>query len=382
MKSTSLSWRWNTLPSIRILDNHIIDYPTPSGLNYGWSFGSLAGICLAIQLFTGIFLAMHYTPLVQYAFYSVNRIITSVEYGWVLRYLHANGASIFFILVYSHLFRGFYHGSYTYPRQELWISGIVIFILMMATAFLGYVLPWGQISFWGATVITSLFSAVPFFGEEIVFWLWGGYSVDNPTLNRFFSLHYLLPFSITGIVFVHLALLHINGSSSPLGLKMTNMNFYPYFYGKDLLGFFVLFFLLTLLVTYIPNTLGDPNNYVPGDCLKTPAHIEPEWYFLPFYAILRAVPHKLGGVLAIGGALVVLVLLPFINPGKTRSGRFRVFYAASFWIWLASLLFLTWVGQIADGDPYKLQGQVVTVIYFAALLIPGIFTWIQKFVKL
>lgn len=360
--------RWNFNKWLSFVDSHIVDYPTPITLNYNWSFGSTAGICLAIQILSGVFLAIHYTPHIDYAFSSVEHIIRDVEYGWFLRYLHANGASFFFIVVYFHIFRGLYHGSYVHPRQALWCSGVVIFILIIATAFLGYVLPWGQISFWGATVITNLFSAIPGVGKEIVRWLWGGFSVDNATLNRFFSLHYILPFVITAIVFIHLALLHKDGSNNPLGAKSTTLSFYPYFYVKDLLAFFILITALTIFVCFWSNTLGHPDNYIPADPLKTPAHIVPEWYFLPFYAILRSIPDKLGGVVAIGGALVALLILPFIHTSWTRSATFRPLYKIGFWVWLGTFILLGWVGQIPASGPYVVIGQVVTALYFVLLL--------------
>ena len=361
--------RWNFNQWLSVLDSHIIDYPTPITLNYNWSFGSTAGICLVIQILSGVFLAMHYTPHINYAFSSVEHIIRDVKYGWFLRYLHANTASFFFVVVYCHIFRGLYYGSYAKPRHILWCSGVVIFILIIATAFLGYVLPWGQISFWGATVITNLFSAIPVVGQSIVLWLWGGFSVDNATLNRFFSFHYILPFVITALVFVHLALLHEHGSNNPLGTKTTNLSFYPYFYVKDLLAFFVLISVLSVFVFFWPNTLGHPDNYIPADCLKTPAHIVPEWYFLPFYAILRSIPNKLGGVLAIGGALVALLLLPFLHTSHTRSARFRPIYKIGFWLWLGCFIALTWVGQIGIGDVYVFVGQALTILYFVLILV-------------
>lgn len=297
------------------IDSHIVDYPTPLNLNYLWSFGSAAGLCLVIQMISGILLAMHYTPHIDLAFSSVEHIMRDVNNGWLIRYLHANGASMFFIVVYCHLFRGLFYGSYMFPRQLLWVSGVVIFLLMMATGFMGYVLPWGQMSFWGATVITNLFSAIPVVGSSIVEWLWGGFSVGNATLNRFFSLHYLLPFVIAGLVIVHLSLLHTDGSSNPLGVNtnVQTISFYPYFYVKDLFAFFILVFFLSVIIVYYPNSLGHPDNYIPANPMSTPAHIVPEWYFLPFYAILRSIPDKLGGVLAMFGAIVVLMILPFFK---------------------------------------------------------------------
>jgi quinol-cytochrome oxidoreductase complex cytochrome b subunit len=320
--------RWNKDPILAFVSGHIIDYPTPSNLSYLWSFGSVAGLMLVIQIITGVLLAMHYTPHVDLAFISVEHIMRDVNYGWLIRYTHANGASFFFIVVYSHIFRGLYYGSYMHPREHLWCSGVIIFILMMATAFMGYVLPWGQMSFWGATVITKLFSAIPFIGDSIVQWLWGGFSVDNACLNRFFSLHFLLPFLIAGLVIVHLSLLHKDGSNNPLGIESQTdrVNFYPYFYVKDLLAFITLVLFFSFFIFYFPNDLGHPDNYIPANPMVTPAHIVPEWYFLPFYAILRSIPDKLGGVVAMGGALVVLLILPFINTSEIRSSRFRPIY--------------------------------------------------------
>lgn len=363
--------RWNKYPLTSFISSHIIDYPTPLNLNYMWSFGSAAGICLVIQIITGIFLAMFYTAHIDYAFLSVEYIMRNVNNGWVIRYLHANGASIFFIVVYCHIFRGLYFGSYIKPRAALWMSGVVIFILMMATAFIGYVLPWGQMSFWGVTVITSMFSAIPFVGKSIVEWLWGGFSVGNATLNRFFSFHYLFPFLIAGVTIVHLALLHNDGSNNPIGVdsKVNKIPFYPYFYVKDLLAFFLLLWLFSFLIFYYPNLLGHSDNYIPADSMKTPAHIVPEWYFLPFYAILRAIPHKLGGVLAMGGALVVLFFLPFIHASKIRSSTFRLGYRVVFWLILTTFLLLMWLGPKPTDPPYIGIGQFLTFSYFFLFLV-------------
>jgi len=310
------------------LDNHLVYYPTPANLNYFWGGGSMAGICLTIQIISGIFLAMYYTPHVDYAFASVEHIMRDVQNGWFIRYMHANGASFFFIFVYLHIARNLYYGSYLKPRKVLWFSGIVILLLMMATAFLGYVLPWGQMSFWGATVITNLFSVIPFIGVDLVQWLWGGFSASNATLNKFFSLHFVLPFAIAAVVFLHLILLHKSGSSNPLGLSSYNqyINFYPYFYIKDLFALFVVLFFFIFVICYYPNMFGHPDNYIPANPMVTPAHIVPEWYFLPFYAILRSVPDKLGGVLAMGGSIVMFFFLPIIDCFKTRSTLFRPFY--------------------------------------------------------
>ena len=352
-----------------MLDSHILSYPTPKNLNYAWSFGSIAGLCLVIQIISGLFLAMHYTPHLDYAFASVEHIIRDVQYGWLLRYLHANTASFFFFIAYMHIFRSLYHGSYAYPRHILWYSGIIIFVLIIATAFLGYVLPWGQISFWGATVITSLFSAVPVIGKSIVTWLWGGYSVDNATLNRFFSLHYILPFIIASVIIAHLGLLHAVGSNNPIGTKSKYINFYSYFYVKDLLVFFALLVTIAFFVDFFPNVLGHPVNYIPADCIKTPIHIVPEWYFLPFYAILRSIPHKLGGVLAIGGSILVLAILPLIHTSRSRSATFRHLYRIGFWLWLVCFILLGWVGQIGINDTIVIVGQALTILYFVLLCV-------------
>jgi quinol-cytochrome oxidoreductase complex cytochrome b subunit len=352
-----------------LLDSHIVSYPTPINLNYAWSFGSIAGLCLVIQILSGMFLAMHYTPHLDYAFASVEHIMRDVKFGWTLRYLHANTASFFFFVVYAHIFRSLYHGSYAYPRHILWYSGILIFVLIIATAFLGYVLPWGQMSFWGATVITSLFSAIPEIGKTIVTWLWGGYSVDNATLNRFFSLHYMLPFLIAGLIIMHLGLLHAEGSNNPLGTKSNYVNFYSYFYVKDLFVFFILLLTIAVFVNFFPNALGHPVNYMPADCIKTPLRIVPEWYFLPFYAILRSIPHKLGGVLAIVGSIAALFILPMLHTAQSRSSTFRSYYKVGFWVWVASFILLGWVGQIGITDTIVFVGQVLTVIYFALLTV-------------
>jgi len=363
--------RWNKNYLISIVDKHIIHYPTPINLNYAWSFGSLAGISLVIQILSGIFLAMHYTPHVDYAFNSVEHIMRDVNYGWFIRYVHANGASMFFIVVYCHIFRGLYYGSYIYPRQLLWCSGVIIFILMMATAFMGYVLPWGQMSFWGATVITSLLTAIPLVGQSVVEWLWGGFTIDNATLNRFYSLHFLMPFIIAGLSVIHLALLHKVGSNNPLGIDsaVDKIPFYPYFVLKDLYALSLYFLLFGVLVFYFPNLLGHPDNYIPADPLHTPAHIVPEWYFLPFYAILRSIPHKLGGVVAMFGSLLILLLIPFINTSEVRSTTFRPIYKLAYWVLVADFLILGWVGQKPVTDVYIFTGQVATAYYFAFFLI-------------
>lgn len=364
-------FRWNKNYILAVFYNHLIEYPSPINLTYAWSFGSLAGMCLVIQIITGIFLAMHYTPHVDYAFSSVEHIMRDVKYGWLLRYTHANGASMFFIVVYSHIFRGLYYGSYMEPREHLWCSGIVIFLLMMATAFMGYVLPWGQMSFWGATVITNLFSVIPFAGQSIVDWLWGGFCIDNATLNRFFSLHFLVPFLIAGLVLVHLALLHKDGSNNPIGAATISdkTSFYPYFYQKDLFSFICFLMLFTYIVFLSPNTLGHPDNYIPADPMVTPAHIVPEWYFLPFYAILRSIPSKIGGVIAMGGSIVLLLFLPFINQSKIRSASFRPFYFIFYWFIVVDFLLLGWIGQAVVEDPFVIIGQCGTFFYFFYFLV-------------
>jgi len=364
------SIRWTKDSILAFVDSHIVDYPTPVNLNYAWSFGSTAGICLVIQIITGIFLAMHYTPHVDLAFYSVEHIMRDVNNGWLIRYLHANGASMFFIVVYCHIFRGLYFGSFIYPRELLWASGVVIFLLMMATAFMGYVLPWGQMSFWGATVITNLFSAIPVVGGAIVEWLWGGFSVSNATLNRFFSLHYLMPFLIAGLTLVHLSLLHRTGSNNPLGINKNTevVTFYPYFYVKDLLAFFVLLFVFSFFVFFFPNTLGHSDNYIEANSLVTPAHIVPEWYFLPFYAILRSIPDKLGGVLAMVLAILILLLLPITNLSKIRSGSFRPLYSFGYWFLVSIFILLGWIGQKPVESPFIEIGMASTIFYFVFLL--------------
>lgn len=363
--------RWNKKSVLTVINNHLIDYPTPVNLNYFYGFGSLAGIMLVVQILTGIFLAMHYTPHIDLAFNSVEHIMRDVNNGWLIRYIHANGASFFFIVVYIHIFRGLYYGSYITPREALWCSGVTIFILMMATAFMGYVLPWGQMSFWGATVITNLFSAIPFIGKDIVDWLWGGFAVDNPTLNRFFSLHFTFPFVIVGAVLVHLILLHEVGSNNPLGItiKTENIPFYPYFYTKDLFGLMVLFLLFFIFIFYYPNTLGHPDNYIEANPMKTPLHIVPEWYFLPFYAILRSIPNKIGGVIAMFGSLIILLTIPFTNSSEIRSTAFRPIFKVCYWLLVVTFILLGWVGQCPVEYPYTEIGIISMIYYFAFFLI-------------
>ena len=368
--------RWNKKILLSFIDSHIINYPTPINLNYMWSFGSAAGICLLIQIITGIFLAMHYTPHIDYAFNSVEHIMRDVSNGWLLRYAHANGASMFFIAVYCHIFRGLYYGSYMKPRSALWISGVFIFFLMMAAAFMGYVLPWGQMSFWGATVITNLFSAIPYVGTNIVEWLWGGFSVDNATLNRFFSLHYLVPFVILGLTVIHLSLLHAEGSNNPIGLDSNpeSIPFYPYFYVKDLFAFLIFIFIFSFFLFFYPNALGHSDNYIMANPLVTPPHIVPEWYFLPFYAILRSIPNKLGGVVAMVFAILILVFLPLINFSKIRSSKFRPIFSFFYWFLFVDFLILGWIGQKPVESPFIEVGMFATAFYFFffILLLPSI----------
>ena len=363
--------RWNKREGLAILNNHLIDYPTAINTSYLYGFGSMAGLMLVVQILTGIFLAMHYTGHVDLAFASVEHIMRDVNNGWLIRYAHANGASFFFLVVYIHIGRGLYYGSYMTPREHLWCSGVLIFVLMMATAFIGYVLPWGQMSFWGATVITNLFSAIPLVGDSIVSWLWGGFSVDNATLNRFFSLHYLLPFLIAGVVILHLILLHQSGSTNPLGIEsnLDKISFYPYFYVKDLFGFIMLMVAFTWFCYFYPNSMGHPDNYIPANPMVTPPHIVPEWYFLPFYAVLRSIPDKLGGVLAMGGALLMLALLPWLNTSKVRSTAFRPIYRKLYWLSIANFFVLGWIGQNVVETPYIEVGQFTTAFYFAFFLI-------------
>ncbi|MEQ8331950.1 cytochrome b/b6 [Nisaea sp.] len=366
-------WIDHRLPIFSFLHHEAHEYPTPKNLSYWWNFGSLAGIMLVIMLVTGITLAMHYTPHVDYAFASVERIMRDVNSGWLIRYIHMNGASFFFIAVYIHMFRGLYYGSYKAPRELLWMLGVVIMLLMMATAFMGYVLPWGQMSFWGATVITNLFSAIPLVGEHIVTWLWGGFSVDNPTLNRFFALHYLLPFVIFAVVVLHIIALHRFGSNNPLGIDVKGpqdtIPFHPYYTIKDAFGLFVFLIPLAFFVFFAPNFLGHPDNYIPADPLVTPAHIVPEWYFLPFYAILRAVPDKLMGVLAMFGAIAVLFILPWLDRSPVRSGSFRPVFKIFFWLLFIDCITLTWLGGKPAEGWYVTASRIATIYYFAYFLV-------------
>ena len=374
-KLTNPVARWidHRLPVFTFLHHEMHEYPTPKNLNYWWNFGSLAGITLVIMIVTGIILSMHYTAHVDHAFQSVERIMRDVNYGWLIRYIHATGASFFFIVVYIHIFRGLYYGSYKAPRELLWMLGVVILLLMMATAFMGYVLPWGQMSFWGATVITNLFSAIPLVGESIVTLLWGGFSVDNPTLNRFFSLHYLLPFVIVGVVVLHIVALHRFGSNNPLGIDVRGdqdtVSFHPYYTVKDMFGLSVFLTIMAAVVFFLPNSMGHPDNYIPANPMVTPAHIVPEWYFLPFYAILRAVPDKLLGVLAMFAAIAVLFVLPWLDRSPVRSATFRPIYKIMFWVFLLDCVALTYLGAKPAEGIYVVLSRLCTVYYFAHFII-------------
>ena len=365
-------WIDHRLPVFSMLDHTANDYPTPKNLSYMWNFGSLAGLSLVIMIVTGIVLAMNYTAHVDHAFGSVERIMRDVNHGWLIRYIHMNAASFFFIVVYIHIFRGLYYGSYKAPRELLWILGVVIFLLMMATAFMGYVLPWGQMSFWGATVITNLFSAIPFVGESIVTFLWGGFSVDNPTLNRFFSLHYLMPFLIAGVVVLHIVALHRFGSNNPIGIDakgpQDTIPFHPYYTIKDLFGVVVFLLLLAGAVFFFPNAMGHPDNYIPANPMQTPAHIVPEWYFLPFYAILRAVPDKLGGVLLMFSAILVLFVLPWLDRSPVRSARFRPVFRIFFWLLFIDCIALGYLGGMPAEGIYVVLSRVATAWYFLHFL--------------
>jgi quinol-cytochrome oxidoreductase complex cytochrome b subunit len=375
-----LRWIEYRLPVISASQAFLVDYPAPRNLSYWWNFGSLAGIALVLQIVTGIVLAMHYTPHVDYAFASVEHIMRNVNFGWLLRYAHANGASLFFIAVYIHIFRGLYYGSYRAPRELLWMLGVVILLLMMATAFMGYVLPWGQMSFWAATVITNLFSAIPLIGEGIVSWLWGGFAVDNPTLNRFYALHYLLPFVIVAVVMLHLLALHEHGSNNPLGIDLKSpkekIPFHPYYTAKDGFGLGVFMIAFALLVFYWPNLLGHPDNYIPANPLVTPPHIVPEWYFLPFYAILRAItfdiwfiPAKLIGVVLMFGSIIVLFFLPWLDSSPVRSARFRPIYKYLFWVLVLDSVMLGYLGSQPPEGGFVLMAQLGTAYYFGHFLI-------------
>jgi len=354
-----------THPVLKIVSGSLIELPTPANISAMWNFGSLLGLCLGVQILTGLFLAMHYCADVTLAFESVRHICRDVNYGWVLRVFHANGARFFFICLYLHIGRGLYYGSYMF--KFTWVVGVLILFAVIAAAFLGYVLPWGQMSFWGATVITNLFSAIPYIGEDLVKWIWGGFAVGNPTLTRFFSLHFLIPFVVAALSAVHLLFLHQTGSGNPLGVNRNfdKVRFHPYFTTKDLFGFFVILLGLSMIRLLWPWTLGDPENFIPANPLVTPVHIQPEWYFLIAYAILRSIPNKLGGVLALVLSIAILLLCPFLPKTKFRGLTFYPVRKGLFWFHINVVLLLTWIGARPVEDPYILVGQLLSVVYFA-----------------
>nr|YP_009480253.1 cytochrome b [Syngnathus schlegeli]AHN95968.1 cytochrome b [Syngnathus schlegeli]AKN58195.1 cytochrome b [Syngnathus schlegeli]QJA16345.1 cytochrome b [Syngnathus schlegeli]BAO84835.1 cytochrome b [Syngnathus schlegeli] len=358
-----------THPILKIANDALVDLPAPSNISVWWNFGSLLGLCLGAQILTGLFLAMHYTSDIATAFSSVTHICRDVNYGWLIRNMHANGASFFFICIYMHIARGLYYGSYLY--KETWNIGVVLLLLVMATAFVGYVLPWGQMSFWGATVITNLMSAVPYIGTDLVQWVWGGFSVDNATLTRFFAFHFLLPFIVAAATIVHLLFLHETGSNNPAGLNSDadKISFHPYFSYKDLLGFAVLLIALISIALFSPNLLGDPDNFTPANPLVTPPHIKPEWYFLFAYAILRSIPNKLGGVLALLSSILILMLVPILHTSKQRGLTYRPMGQILFWALVADMAILTWIGGMPVEDPYIVIGQVASIIYFTIFLL-------------
>ncbi|MEM9223339.1 MAG: cytochrome b N-terminal domain-containing protein [Pseudomonadota bacterium] len=372
-KNPVVRWVDSRLPIFSLANEQAIDFPTPKNLNYMWTFGAILTFMLITMIVSGITLAMHYAANTEIAFDRVEHIMRNVNYGWMIRYIHAVGASMFFIAVYLHIARGLYYGSYKAPREILWMLGVIILILMMATAFMGYVLPWGQMSFWGATVITNLFSALPLIGPPIVEWLWGGFAVDNATLNRFFALHYLLPFMIAGVVVLHIWALHVVGNNNPAGVsiksKKDTVPFHPYITIKDIFALLVFCLLYAYFVFYIPNYLGHPDNYIQADPLVTPAHIVPEWYLLPFYAILRAVPSKLGGVLLMFGALLVLFIVPWLDTSKVRSAAYRPLYRIAFWLFVVTCIILGWLGAQAAEGIYVLLARVFTLYYFGFFLV-------------
>jgi ubiquinol-cytochrome c reductase cytochrome b/c1 subunit len=372
-KNRLLKWLEVRLPILSLAHSSFVAYPTPRNLNYWWAFGAILSFFLAAQIVTGVVLAMHYTPHVDHAFNSVEHIMRDVNWGWLLRYAHAVGASMFFLAAYVHMFRGLYYGSYKDPREVLWILGVIILLLMIMTGFMGYVLPWGQMSFWAATVITNLFSAIPVFGESIVTWLWGGYSVGNPTLNRFYSLHYLLPFVILGVVVLHVWALHVSGQNNPAGVeprsKQETVPFTPHATIKDLFLTVVFCILYAWFVFYLPNYLGHPDNYIPANPAVTPTHIVPEWYYLPFYAILRAIPNKLLGVLFLMASIVILAFVPWLDTSKVRSASYRPLYRQFFWVFAAVCVGLGWLGSKPAEGNYVLAARVLTAWYFIHFLI-------------
>nr|QWB85881.1 cytochrome b [Purpuricenus lituratus] len=356
-------------PLLKIVNSSLIDLPTPSNISTLWNFGSLLGLCLGIQIVTGLFLAMHYCPNIELAFNSVAHICRNVNYGWLIRTLHANGASMFFVCLYIHIGRGLYYGSYY--LKETWMIGVTIFFVTMGTAFLGYVLPWGQMSFWGATVITNLLSAIPYLGTTIVQWVWGGFAVDNATLTRFFSFHFLFPFIVAALVIIHLLFLHQTGSSNPLGTNsnIDKISFHPYFSLKDIVGFLILLAILSFLTLSNPYLLGDPDNFTPANPLVTPVHIQPEWYFLFAYAILRSIPNKLGGVIALVMSIAILYIVPFTNSKKFQSTSFYPINKILFWSMFIMIVLLTWIGARPVEDPFIITGQILTVLYFSFFII-------------
>jgi len=372
-KSAAEKWLHERLPIVEFVKSSALDFPTPKNLNYWWTFGGILALMLVVQIVTGIVLVMHYTPQADLAFNSVEHIMRDVNYGWLLRYMHANGASMFFIAVYIHIFRGMYFGSYKAPREVLWIIGVLIYLVMMATAFMGYVLPWGQMSFWGAKVITNLFSAIPFVGESITTWLWGGYAVDNPTLNRFFSLHYLLPFVLAGLVFLHIWALHVPGNNNPTGVSVKSgqdtVPFHPYYTMKDTFAIVVFLIFFALFLFFAPNYLGHAINYQPANPLVTPSHIVPEWYYLPFYAILRAIPSKLGGVVAMFGSIAILFVLPWLDTSKVRSGNYRPLFKVFFWIFVLVCIGLGYLGSKPPEGLYVTFSRLLTFYYFLHFLV-------------
>nr|YP_010328143.1 cytochrome b [Zeugodacus strigifinis]UJH19473.1 cytochrome b [Zeugodacus strigifinis] len=363
-------------PLFKIANNALVDLPAPVNISAWWNFGSLLGLCLIIQIMTGLFLAMHYTADINLAFNSVNHICRDVNYGWLLRTLHANGASFFFICIYLHIGRGMYYGSYLFTPT--WLVGVLILFLVMATAFMGYVLPWGQMSFWGATVITNLLSAIPYLGIDLVQWVWGGFAVDNATLTRFFTFHFILPFIVLAMTLIHLLFLHQTGSNNPIGLNsnIDKIPFHPYFSFKDIVGFIVMIMALILLTLINPYLLGDPDNFIPANPLVTPVHIQPEWYFLFAYAILRSIPNKLGGVIALVLSIAILAILPFYHLSKFRGIQFYPINKILFWSMVVTVILLTWIGARPVEEPYVMVGQILTIIYFMYYIInPLINKW-------
>nr|YP_010585950.1 cytochrome b [Parapsyche difformis]UZZ43686.1 cytochrome b [Parapsyche difformis] len=358
----------NKSPLINMLNSSLKTLPTPSNISFLWNFGSLLGVCLMIQIVTGFFLSIHYTPHVDYAFYSVNHIYRNVNMGWLMRSLHANGASMFFICIYLHIGRNIYYESYM--LTQTWLIGVMIFFISMATAFVGYVLPWGQMSFWGATVITNLLSAIPMIGNELVQWIWGGFAINNVTLNRFFSIHFLLPFIIMGMVIMHLIFLHQTGSSNPLSLTMSidKIPFHPYYTLKDMLGFLIMFSSVLILSLTYPFMLGDPDNFIMANPLVTPPHIQPEWYFLFAYAILRSIPNKLGGVLSLIMSIAILLFMPLLYFKKIKGTQFYFLNKLMYWILITSVFLLTWIGMKVVEPPFILIGQMITILYFTYFL--------------